>query len=65
MRKDPSRLGCKVFSATKAHERSQLGERVTEWIAEHPDCTVVDHIVNQSSDSAFHCLSITIFFKER
>lgn len=51
----------KVFVATKARERSELGERVTEWLRKNSGVVVVDKIVRQSSDSEFHCLSITIF----
>jgi len=56
--------GVKVFSATMAQERENLGEKVTAWIKEHPHCRIVDTIVTQSSDEAFHCLAITIFFYE-
>lgn len=55
--------GVKVFSATKARERDDLGARITEWIRSHPDYEVVDKVVTQSSDSQFHCLTITVFYK--
>jgi hypothetical protein len=55
-------MGVKVFTATKAKEREGLGEVVTRWLAENPRTRVVDKIVTQSSDSAFHCLSITLFY---
>ena len=55
--------GVKVFSATKARERAGLGEDVTSWIRSHPDCQIVDKIVTQSSDSEFHCLTITLFYR--
>lgn len=55
--------GVKVFSATKAKEREGLGEQVTGWIRENPDCEIVDKIVTQSSDSEFHCLTITLFYR--
>jgi hypothetical protein len=55
--------GVKVFSATKAREREELGELITRWMDDHPDLTVVDHIVSQSSDNEFHCLTVTIFYK--
>jgi hypothetical protein len=55
--------GVKVFSATKAKERELLGEVITDWIRNHPDCELVDKIVTQSSDSEFHCLTITLFYK--
>jgi len=56
--------GVKIFSATMAQERDRLGERITEWIREHPGFQIVDTIVTQSSDEAFHCLVITIFYNE-
>lgn len=54
--------GVKVFSATMAQERDQLGEKVTAWLSERPELQVVDTIVTQSSDEAFHCLAITVFY---
>lgn len=56
--------GVKIFSATMAQERDRLGERVTVWLRENPACKVVDTIVTQSSDEAFHCLAITLFYFE-
>lgn len=56
--------GCKVFTATKAKERSELGDAVTAWLAAN-DVEIVDKIVTQSSDSEFHCLSITIFYNPK
>jgi hypothetical protein len=56
--------GVKIFSATMAQERDRLGERITEWLREHPSHEVVDTVVTQSSDEAFHCLVITIFYNE-
>lgn len=55
--------GVKVFSATKAKDREDLGEQVTKWLRENPEIESVDHVVTQSSDREFHCLSITIFYK--
>ena len=56
--------GVKVFSATMAQERENLGEKVTAWIREHPTFKIVDTVVTQSSDEAFHCLAITLFWWE-
>ena len=56
--------GVKVFSATMAQERDQLGEKITAWLRDHPHAKVVDKIVTQSSDEAFHCLAITLFYTE-
>jgi hypothetical protein len=56
--------GVKVFSATMAQERENLGDRITEWLRTRPHVQVVDTIVTQSSDEAFHCLAITVFYWE-
>ena len=56
--------GVKVFSATMAQERENLGEKLTAWIREHSNFEIVDTIVTQSSDEAFHCLAITVFFND-
>jgi hypothetical protein len=57
--------GVKVFSATKAKDREELGETVTRWMRSNADLEVVDRVVRQSSDDEFHCLSIVIFFRAR
>ena len=57
--------GLKVFSATKAKEREELGEKVTDWIRRHPSCEIVDKIVTQSSDQEFHCLTVTLFYNDQ
>ena len=56
-------MGAKVFTATKAKDREELGEVITRWIANNPRAKIIDKIVTQSSDSEFHCLSITIFYE--
>ena len=56
--------GVKVFSATMAQERDRLGEKITVWLEANPGVKVVDKIVTQSSDEAFHCLAITLFYWE-
>lgn len=55
--------GLKVFSATKAKERDELGEKITEWLTRNPEVVVVDKTITQSSDSEFHCLTITLFYQ--
>ena len=55
--------GVKVFSATMAQERDQLGEKVSAWLADHPTVKVVDTVVTQSSDDAYHCITITLFYR--
>jgi len=58
--------GVKVFSATMVHDRATLGEKVTAWMTDHAKTIeVVDIKVTQSSDEAFHCIAITVFYKRR
>ncbi len=57
--------GVKVFSATKAREREELGETVTRWLRSNTDLEVVDRVVTQSSDDEFHCLTIVLFYRDR
>ena len=53
----------KVFSATKHKERDELGEKITHWISKMKDqVTIVDKQITQSSDSEYHCVTITLFF---
>jgi hypothetical protein len=33
-------------------------------LSTHPGVEIVDKIVTQSSDEAFHCLAITLFFND-
>jgi hypothetical protein len=56
-------MGAKVFTATKAKDREELGEVLTRWIRANPQAKILDKIVTQSSDSEFHCLSITVFYE--
>lgn len=56
--------GVQIFSATMAKERDLLGDRVTQWMRAHPEIEIVDSVVTQSSDDAFHCLAITLFYRE-
>jgi hypothetical protein len=57
--------GIKVFSTTLARDREHMGETITRWLAEHPGLEVVDREVRQSSDKEFHCLTITLFYREK
>ena len=60
--------GVKVFAATMAHQRDQLGETVTAWLtearAQKPGFELVEILVRQSSDDEFHCLTIVVFYNE-
>ena len=60
----PGYNGVKIFSATMAQDRDRLGDRITEWVRAHPQYEIVNTVVTQSSDEAFHCLAITIFYRE-
>jgi len=57
--------GVKVFSATKAKEREELGESVTRWLRNNTNVEIVDRVVSQSSDDEFHCLSVVLFYREK
>ena len=57
--------GVKVFSATKAKEREELGETITRWLRANADLEVVDKVVSQSSDDEFHCLSVVLFYRQK
>lgn len=60
--------GVKVFCATMVQQRADLGEVVTRWLEDarksRPGFQIVDIVVRQSSDEAFHCISIIVFFNE-
>lgn len=56
--------GVKIFSATMYADRERLGEKVTDWITAHPRHELVDLVITQSSDAQFHCIAISVFFRE-
>jgi hypothetical protein len=56
--------GVKVFSATMFADRGQLGDKVTAWIASNSQRKLTDIVVTQSSDAAFHCITISVFYHE-
>lgn len=60
--------GVKVFCATMVAQRHTLGEQVTAWLedarATRAGFQLVDIVVRQSSDRAFHAISITVFYNE-
>lgn len=64
LRRDVKFNGVKVFSATMVADRDQLGEKVTAWMQNHQQLKVTDVVVTQSSDEAFHCIAITVFYWE-
>jgi hypothetical protein len=56
--------GVKIFSATMFADRGQLGDKVTAWIASSSQRKLTDIVVTQSSDAAFHCITIAVFYQE-
>ena len=60
--------GVKVFCATMVAQRQMLGEQVTAWLEDarknRPGFQIVSIEVYQSSDQAFHCISIVITYNE-
>ncbi len=62
LRNDVKFNGVKVFSATMVADRDQLGEKVSAWMNNNSHLKVTDIIVTQSSDEAFHCIAITVFY---
>jgi hypothetical protein len=61
----PQFTGVKVFSTTLARDREVMGEKITNWIKENPSAEIVDKEVTQSSDKEFHCLTVTLFYKQK
>lgn len=60
--KAPSFSGVKIFSATMMNERAALGDLVTKWIHDNPALELHEIVVTQSSDEAFHCVTLTVFY---
>jgi hypothetical protein len=61
----PQFSGMKIFSTTLARDREALGDTITRWLQDNQQLEIVDKIVTQSSDKEFHCLTITLFYRER
>ena len=62
LRNDVKFNGVNVFSATMVADRDQLGEKVSAWMQNNSHLKVTDLVVTQSSDEAFHCIAITVFY---
>lgn len=59
------RIVVRVFSATMHKEREFLGETVSDWLAQNRNRIAVDEIrTMQSSDNAFHCVTIVVIAHE-
>jgi hypothetical protein len=54
----------KVFSATRPHERDEVGDRVSAWLRANPQLEVRRTVVSLSSDAKFHCLSLVLICAE-
>lgn len=50
----------KTFSATQSKARDALGDDVTDWLRENSNVAVEEIRTIQSSDQAFHCLTIVV-----
>ncbi len=61
----PQFTGMKIFSTTLARDREVMGDTITRWLQENQQVEIVDKIVTLSSDKEFHCLTITLFYRER
>ena len=61
----PIFTGIKVFSTTLARDREQMGETITRWLKDNQNVEIVDRVVTQSSDKEFHCLTITLFYRQK
>jgi hypothetical protein len=53
-----------VFSASTHSQREVLAESVTRWLRRKRPLIVAKE-VRQSSDLAYHCLTLVFFFRER
>ena len=62
---NPVFTGMKIFSTTLDRDREAMGVNITRWLHDNPQFEIVDKIVTQSSDKEFHCLTITLFYRER
>lgn len=61
----PQFTGVKVFSTTLARDREVMGENITKWLKDNPNVEVIDKEVTQSSDKEFHCLTVTLFYRQK
>ena len=62
----PVFTGIKVFSTTLARDREAMGETITKWLKDNlATVEIVDRTVTQSSDKEFHCLTVTLFYRQK
>lgn len=56
--------GVKVFTGATEMQRKRLGDVVTDWLGSHRELHIVDMCVMQTSDREYHCVTITVFYRE-
>lgn len=59
--------GVKVFAATMVRQRAEIDALIEHWLEamrRRPGFEIVDVVVRQSSDDAYHCLTYVFFFNE-
>ena len=64
MSQDPF-TGVRIFTSTLSAARAQLGDEVTRWIDANPQFQTTEIVQTQSSDRAYHCLTLTLFYRNR
>lgn len=57
--------GMVIFSETKHTDRHNMSEEVTAWRQRNASATITDIRTMQSSDNAFHCVTVIIFYKNK
>ncbi len=59
--KEPT-LGVQLFSTTTLY-KSFIDDDATTWIRRNPDKKIISAIITQSSDSRFHCYTLTFIWR--
>jgi hypothetical protein len=62
--KHPPFNGVKVFSTTIFTDCARLDDEVAAWLATRPEIRVTQLVVTQSSDAAYQCIAVTVFYWE-
>lgn len=57
--------GVKTFTGTTSGARETLGDKFNLWLRQHREVEVVETRVLQSSDNAYHCLTIICFYNTK
>lgn len=56
--------GVQMFTASKPRDRDQLGETISAWMSRNRHLEIVDWVITQSSDNAFHCVTMSLFWRK-